>query len=57
MLLDVLDGTMIVLAMFTLNILHPGLLLGRAYTWSSREPSEADSEPPTTRTEKNNATE
>jgi hypothetical protein len=24
---DVLDGAMIVLAMYTLNVLHPGLLL------------------------------
>ncbi|KAI1789689.1 RTA1-domain-containing protein [Ganoderma leucocontextum] len=30
----VFDGTMIMLAMWTLNIFHPGLLLGKAYTAS-----------------------
>lgn len=28
---DVLDGAMIVLAMYTLNVFHPGLLLGREW--------------------------
>jgi hypothetical protein len=28
-LVDILDGAMIVLAMYTLNIFHPGFLLGR----------------------------
>ncbi|KAI1787347.1 RTA1-domain-containing protein [Ganoderma leucocontextum] len=36
----VFDGTMIMLAMLTLNIFHPGLLLGNAHTWLSRESEE-----------------
>jgi hypothetical protein len=28
---DVLDGAMITLAIFTLNLFHPGYLLGRPY--------------------------
>ncbi len=45
---DVLDGAMIVLAMYTLNVFHPGFLLGRANVWSSanKTPSEADSDIP-----------
>lgn len=37
---------MIVLAMFTLNVFHPGFLLGKANVWSSakKTPSEADSD-------------
>ena len=31
--LDVLDGAMIVLAMYTLNFFHPGRLIGRADAW------------------------
>lgn len=30
---DVLDGAMILLAMFTMNFLHPGRLLGPGHTW------------------------
>ncbi|CDO68773.1 hypothetical protein BN946_scf184989.g39 [Trametes cinnabarina] len=30
---NVFDGAMIVLAMYTMNALHPGLLLGHARTW------------------------
>ena len=33
--IDVLDGAMIVLATFTMNFLHPGLLLGRGNTWKA----------------------
>ena len=33
---DVLDGAMIVLASFTLNFFHPGLLLGRGDTWNRK---------------------
>lgn len=44
MLIDVLDGAMIVLAMFTLNFFHPAWLLGKADSWNEKEPSEADSE-------------
>ncbi|KAI0718446.1 RTA1-domain-containing protein [Cerioporus squamosus] len=42
---NVLDGAMIVLAMFTMNFFHPGFLLGKANVWSSanKSPSEADS--------------
>ncbi|KAI1787366.1 RTA1-domain-containing protein [Ganoderma leucocontextum] len=36
----VFDGTMIMLAVLTLNIFHPGLLLGKAHTWLSREAEE-----------------
>ncbi|TFK87668.1 RTA1-domain-containing protein [Polyporus arcularius HHB13444] len=45
---NVLDGAMIVLAMYTLNVFHPGFLLGRANVWSSanKTPSEADSDIP-----------
>ncbi|KAH9855543.1 RTA1-domain-containing protein [Lenzites betulinus] len=43
---NVLDGTMIVLAMFTLNFFHPGFLLGKADRWNSKQPSEAGSETP-----------
>ncbi|KAI0354291.1 RTA1-domain-containing protein [Trametes cingulata] len=32
---NVLDGAMIVLAMFTLNAFHPGQLLGHAKTWKA----------------------
>lgn len=32
-LIDWLDGGMICLAMFTMNIFHPGLLLGTADAW------------------------
>ena len=35
LLIDVLDGAMIVLAMYTLNFCHPGRLLGRADAWLS----------------------
>ncbi|KAI0741783.1 RTA1-domain-containing protein [Daedaleopsis nitida] len=31
---NVLDGLMIVFAMFTLNVFHPGFLLGKAKTWN-----------------------
>lgn len=37
---------MIVLAMFTINLFHPGLLLGKADRWNAKSPSEADSENP-----------
>ncbi|KAI0327744.1 RTA1-domain-containing protein [Cubamyces sp. BRFM 1775] len=43
---NVLDGAMIVLAMFTVNLFHPGLLLGKADRWNAKSPSEADSENP-----------
>ncbi|KAI0635442.1 RTA1-domain-containing protein [Trametes polyzona] len=43
---NVLDGAMIVLAMFTLNFFHPALLLGKADRWNVKEPSEVDSENP-----------
>ncbi|KAF7799540.1 hypothetical protein EIP86_010777 [Pleurotus ostreatoroseus] len=33
---NVLDGAMIVLASFTLNFFHPGLLLGRGDTWNRK---------------------
>ncbi|PIL26020.1 transporter [Ganoderma sinense ZZ0214-1] len=36
----VFDGTMIVLAMLTINIFHPALLLGKADTWLSRDSDE-----------------
>ncbi|KAH9949747.1 RTA1 like protein-domain-containing protein [Amylocystis lapponica] len=32
---DVFDGAMVVLAMYTLNFLHPGMLLGPAKSWLS----------------------
>ncbi|EIW56106.1 RTA1-domain-containing protein [Trametes versicolor FP-101664 SS1] len=41
---NVLDGAMIVLAMFTLNFFHPAWLLGKADSWNEKEPSETDSE-------------
>ncbi|KAI0827219.1 RTA1-domain-containing protein [Trametes gibbosa] len=41
---NVLDGAMIVLAMFTLNFFHPGLLLGKADRWNAKQLSEGDSE-------------
>ncbi|KAI0746425.1 RTA1 like protein-domain-containing protein [Daedaleopsis nitida] len=34
---NVLDGAMIVLAMFTLNFFHPGFLLGKADTWNGSD--------------------
>ncbi len=39
---------MIVLAMYTLNVCHPGFVLGKANVWSSanKTPSEADSDIP-----------
>ncbi|OSD07746.1 RTA1-domain-containing protein [Trametes coccinea BRFM310] len=40
---NVLDGAMIVLAMFTLNFFHPGLLLGKAAQWKRIEASRAGS--------------
>ncbi|KAI0674035.1 RTA1-domain-containing protein [Trametes maxima] len=43
---NVLDGAMIVLAMFTLNFFHPGWLLGKADRWNAKNPSVADSESP-----------
>ncbi|KAI0368536.1 RTA1-domain-containing protein [Pilatotrama ljubarskyi] len=43
---NVLDGAMIVLAMFTLNFFHPAFLLGKADRWNVKDPSEADSENP-----------
>ncbi|KAI0353300.1 RTA1-domain-containing protein [Trametes cingulata] len=43
---NVLDGAMIVLAMFTLNFFHPAFLLGKAERWNAKDPSEADSENP-----------
>ncbi|CDO77347.1 hypothetical protein BN946_scf184786.g8 [Trametes cinnabarina] len=39
---NVLDGAMIVLAMFTLNFFHPGLLLGKAHQWKDLEASLMD---------------
>lgn len=36
----VFDGLMIVLAMLSLNIFHPALLLGKADTWLSRDSDE-----------------
>ena len=36
----VFDGTMIVLAMVTLNVFHPGLLLEKADTWLSKDCEE-----------------
>ena len=36
----VFDGTMIVLAMVTLNVFHPGFLLGKAETWLLRDSDE-----------------
>ncbi|KAI0710518.1 RTA1-domain-containing protein [Earliella scabrosa] len=41
---NVLDAAMIVLAMFTLNFLHPGFLLGKGQTWTAaRVSSETNS--------------
>ncbi|CCM03424.1 uncharacterized protein FIBRA_05555 [Fibroporia radiculosa] len=37
---DWLDGGMIVLAMFTVNVFHPGFLLGRANVWNTTLPVE-----------------
>ena len=36
----VFDGLMIVLAMLSLNIFHPALLLGKADTWLSKDSDE-----------------
>ncbi|KAI0748847.1 RTA1-domain-containing protein [Fomes fomentarius] len=41
---NVLDGAMIVLAMFTLNVFHPGFLFGKAHTWTSLSKAPRDSE-------------
>ncbi|KAI9058096.1 RTA1-domain-containing protein [Trametes sanguinea] len=41
---NILDGAMIVLAMFTLNFFHPGLLLGNAEQWKSLEMNATRSE-------------
>ncbi|KAI9058095.1 RTA1-domain-containing protein [Trametes sanguinea] len=40
---NILDGAMIVLAMFTLNFFHPGLLLGKADEWKRVEADQAGS--------------
>ncbi|OSD07748.1 RTA1-domain-containing protein [Trametes coccinea BRFM310] len=40
---NILDGAMIVLAMFTLNLFHPGLLLGKAAQWKRINTSQAGS--------------
>ncbi|KAI0954415.1 hypothetical protein AcV7_007655 [Taiwanofungus camphoratus] len=37
---NVLDGAMITLAMYTLNVLHPGFLLGPSATWRGRAPTD-----------------
>ncbi|KAJ2977789.1 hypothetical protein NUW54_g11376 [Trametes sanguinea] len=41
---NILDGAMIVLAMFTLNFFHPGILLGNAEQWTSLEMNATRSE-------------
>ncbi|KAL7284369.1 hypothetical protein ACG7TL_001659 [Trametes sanguinea] len=37
---NVLDGAMIFLAMFTLNVFHPGILMGKADTWNGLNSSD-----------------
>ncbi|KAI8970658.1 RTA1-domain-containing protein [Trametes punicea] len=43
---NVLDGAMIVLAMYALALFHPGILLGKADRWNIKEPSQSDAENP-----------
>ncbi|KAH9914183.1 RTA1-domain-containing protein [Epithele typhae] len=40
---NALDGGAILLALFTLNVFHPGRLLGKAHTWAGREKCAAPS--------------
>lgn len=37
---DILDGGMITLATFCMNVLHPGFLLGNGRTWRHEERSQ-----------------
>ncbi|GJE86154.1 RTA1 domain-containing protein [Phanerochaete sordida] len=41
---DWLDGGMITLATFTINIFHPGFLLGRGETWKAARQAASDAE-------------
>ena len=43
-MIDWLDGGMVCLAMFTMNVFHPGLLLGKADTWTPIAPAPASSQ-------------